>query len=182
MCHCIKHIPLDLENSQIQNIWASVNTSPLKGLRVRVQGENPLDRMFALLTWKSWSDRDRLLSSDQVHMLLTILFYFFSGMYEPVLQCHHMHPQGRCRVRPWTVLWGLQGKIADLHSCSTLDLLFLIKMPLCHSHSWKKFWNIFCALLNIAHKFYSAEMDILHFQLKLSETQSILSGRLLRDW
>lgn len=46
-------------------------------------------------------------TDNEVHLLFCV-----SGMHEPLLQCHHLHPKGRCRVCTRTVLRGLQGKTA----------------------------------------------------------------------
>ena len=68
------------------------------------------------------------------------------GMHEPVLQRHHMHPEGRRRVRPRAVLWRLQGKTfhAGLTHTSSFHFwifFFTIWMHLHTFDNWKKIYN-----------------------------------------
>lgn len=99
---CLKNLPNPKHMSL--SLYVSLRGSAGQGRNLRTSP----------LTWKSFSDREQpavdLQGSDQVRMLLTILFSFPPGMHEPVLQCHHMHPERRCCVCPRTVLRRLQSK------------------------------------------------------------------------
>lgn len=141
--YCIKHVPFlffplffhyskclkNLPNPKHMSLslYVSLRGSAGQGRNLRTSP----------LTWKSLSDREQpavdLQGSDQVPMLLTILFSFPPGMHEPVLQCHHMHPEGRCCVCPRTVLWRLQSK--RFHAVLGL-FHFVLQLFLIYMHSY----------------------------------------------
>lgn len=90
-------------------------------------------------------------TDNEVHLLFCV-----SGMHEPLLQCHHLHPEGGCRVCPWTVLRGLQGKTAL--SVSIFLPLPLSQMSIPPSLSVPRTFALSCLFLSLSPSFLPVEV------------------------